>query len=113
MPDRTEPAVWTPPLHRARRCGARTRSGDSCRGAAVRGKARCRMHGGALGSGAQPGNRNALRHGWWSFAATAERARAAVLLADGARVLKALAVREDEAGGRTASRPRRDRHGLS
>lgn len=29
----------------------------------VRGKKRCRMHGGAAGSGGQVGNRNALRHG--------------------------------------------------
>lgn len=28
------------------KCGARTRSGDPCRAPAVRGKARCRLHGG-------------------------------------------------------------------
>ena len=47
----------------APRCGARTRGGSPCRQAAVRGKRRCRMHGGAAGSGAQPGNANALKHG--------------------------------------------------
>ncbi len=31
----------------APRCGARTRGGAPCRGPAVRGKRRCRMHGGA------------------------------------------------------------------
>ena len=34
------------PMHRARRCGARTRRGHSCRAPAVKGKRRCRMHGG-------------------------------------------------------------------
>ncbi|HYS87985.1 MAG TPA: HGGxSTG domain-containing protein, partial [Bradyrhizobium sp.] len=29
------------------RCGAKIRSGGSCRSPAVRGKRRCRMHGGA------------------------------------------------------------------
>ena len=45
-------------LNRAPRCGARTRSGGRCRQAAVKGKARCRMHGGAKGSGAPSGERN-------------------------------------------------------
>ncbi|MEL6572994.1 MAG: HGGxSTG domain-containing protein [Pseudomonadota bacterium] len=45
------------------RCGAKTRSGMSCRAPAVRGKARCRMHGGAKGSGAPQRNTNALKHG--------------------------------------------------
>lgn len=31
----------------AQRCGARTRGGAPCRGPAVRGKRRCRLHGGA------------------------------------------------------------------
>ena len=31
------------------------------------------MHGGATGSGAQPGNANALKHGRWSAASIAER----------------------------------------
>jgi hypothetical protein len=34
------------------RCGARIRSGGACRAHAVHGKKRCRMHGGAPGSGA-------------------------------------------------------------
>src|SRR5437763_5083294 len=44
-------------------CGARTRSGHPCRTPPVRGRRRCRMHGGAAGSGAPVGNKNALRHG--------------------------------------------------
>lgn len=44
-------------------CGARTRRGGACVNHPVSGKRRCRMHGGALGSGAQRGNQNALKHG--------------------------------------------------
>jgi hypothetical protein len=51
-------------LRRAPRCGARTRKGTACRSPAVRGKARCRMHGGARGSGGPCGERNGnYRHG--------------------------------------------------
>jgi hypothetical protein len=45
------------------RCGAKTRSGKPCMAPAVSGKRRCRMHGGAFGSGAPRGNSNALKHG--------------------------------------------------
>ena len=48
------------------RCGARTRTGGTCQAHAVRGRCRCRMHGGAAGSGAPIGNKNALKHGWYS-----------------------------------------------
>jgi hypothetical protein len=34
------------PMHRAARCGAKTRKGTPCEAPAIRGKARCRMHGG-------------------------------------------------------------------
>ena len=51
------------PMNRSPRCGARTRNGSPCRSPAVRGGKRCRMHGGAAGSGAPTGNRNAFRHG--------------------------------------------------
>lgn len=34
------------PMHRAPRCGAKTRRGTPCQSPAVRGKKRCRMHGG-------------------------------------------------------------------
>lgn len=49
----------------APRCGARTKrnSGAPCNAPAVRGKKRCRIHGGAKGSGAQQGNINAMKHG--------------------------------------------------
>jgi hypothetical protein len=51
------------PMNRSPRCGARTRNGSACRSPAVTGRRRCRMHGGASGSGAPAGNRNALKHG--------------------------------------------------
>ncbi len=51
-------------LAKARRCGAKTRAGHPCRQAAVRGRGRCRMHGGAKGSGGPQGKRNGnFRHG--------------------------------------------------
>jgi hypothetical protein len=66
------------------RCGARTRAGAPCRAPAVAGKRRCRMHGGTKGSGAPPGNRNALKHGLHTREAIAER-RAMRQLIRGAR----------------------------
>lgn len=55
------------------RCGARTRRGSPCRAPIVAGKTRCRMHGGAEGSGAPAGNQNALKHGRFTREAMAER----------------------------------------
>jgi hypothetical protein len=40
------------------RCGAKTRSGQPCKNPIVTGRKRCRMHGGAKGSGAPSGERN-------------------------------------------------------
>ena len=60
-------------MHLCARCGARTRGGGRCRAPAVGAKRRCRMHGGVKGSGAQPGNANALKHGFYGAAAKAER----------------------------------------
>lgn len=51
------------PMAQSLRCGAKTRAGTACRAPAVSGKKRCRMHGGAAGSGAPKGNQNALKHG--------------------------------------------------
>ena len=53
----------TGPMLMSPRCGAKTRMGTCCRSPAVSGKKRSRMHGGAKGSGAPHGNRNALKHG--------------------------------------------------
>jgi len=46
----------------ALRCLARTRSGTECRSPAVKGRKRCRMHGGK-NPGASEGNSNARKHG--------------------------------------------------
>ena len=53
-------------LNAAPRCSAKTRLGTSCRAPAAHGKRRCRMHGGAKGSGAPKGNQNAFKHGAYS-----------------------------------------------
>jgi hypothetical protein len=45
----------TIPVSQASRCGAKTRSGAPCKSAPVTGRRRCRMHGGADGSGAPTG----------------------------------------------------------
>lgn len=49
----------------AQRCGAKTKryNGRPCQSPAVRGKNRCRIHGGGKGSGGQIHNKNALKHG--------------------------------------------------
>jgi hypothetical protein len=54
------------PMLQSPRCGARTRAGTPCRSPAVSGKRRCRMHGGAAGSGAPKGNCNAFKHGLYA-----------------------------------------------
>jgi hypothetical protein len=56
----------TGPMLSSQRCGAKTRSGKPCMAPAVSGKTRCRMHGGAAGSGAPHGNKNALKHGHYT-----------------------------------------------
>lgn len=61
----------TAEMSSSRRCGARTRKGGACRGPAMTGARRCRMHGGK-GSGAPLDNRNAYKHGMHT---AAERAR--------------------------------------
>ena len=62
----------TGPMRASTRCGARTRKGTPCQAPAASGKARCRMHGGAKGTGAPIGNTNALKHGMYTKAALEE-----------------------------------------
>lgn len=64
------------------RCGAQTRAGKPCQAPAVTGKRRCRMHGGAKGSGAPKGNRNAFKHGLYTREALNERRQLAELMRD-------------------------------
>ncbi|RSU54081.1 hypothetical protein BRX43_03185 [Sphingomonas sp. S-NIH.Pt15_0812] len=65
----------------APRCQARTRSGKSCRSAAVHGKRVCRMHGG-MSPGAPKGEAHGRwRNGAWTLEARQLRADAKRLLA--------------------------------
>jgi len=63
----------TGPMLASPRCGAKTRSGHPCRAPAVYGKKRCRMHGGAPGSGAPLGNQNAVKDAVYTKEAREER----------------------------------------
>jgi glucans biosynthesis protein len=78
------------PMLASPRCGAQTRCGRPCRAPAVRGKARCRMHSGAAGSGAPSANRNARKHGFFSRDAIAERRRIRAALEEARKFLKGM-----------------------
>jgi hypothetical protein len=78
------------PMLASPRCGARIRSGASCRSPAVRDKRRCRMHGGAPESGAPRGNQNARRHGQFTGDAIAERKQIRALLGEARELLKTM-----------------------
>jgi hypothetical protein len=78
----------TGPMLASPRCGAKTRSGGACRSPAVRGKKRCRMHGGAQGSGAPRANRNARKHGLFTRDAIAERRQMRALLGEARKLLE-------------------------
>jgi hypothetical protein len=61
-------------LRSAARCGAKTCSGRPCQAPAVAGRARCRMHGGAKGSGGPRGQRNGnYKHGRYTAEAKQRR----------------------------------------
>ena len=75
----------TGPMLASPRCGAKIRSGGACRSPAVRGKKRCRMHGGA-----PRGNQNARQHGLFTSDAIAERKRIQVLLGEARKFLQAM-----------------------
>jgi uncharacterized protein YjcR len=78
----------TGPMLASPRCGAKTRSGDPCRSPAVHGKKRCRMHGGAPGSGAPKKNQNALKHGVYKRQAIEERKQVQALLQQSRKLLQ-------------------------
>ncbi|QOZ13411.1 HGGxSTG domain-containing protein [Bradyrhizobium sp. CCBAU 51765] len=73
------------------RCSAGTRGGFACRAPALRGKLRCRMHGGARGSGAPRGNQNALKHGAFTQEGIAERRAIGTLLEEAEELLATIA----------------------
>lgn len=70
-------------LTNATLCQARTRAGGSCRCPAVRGKRRCRMHGGR-----NPGAPKGERNGMWKHGG--ETIEAVALRRDAGRLLRAL-----------------------
>lgn len=78
----------TDPLRTSPRCGARTRAGTPCQAPAVAGKKRCRMHGGAKGTGAPNGNQNALKHGLYTREAIEERRMLQELMRDARKTLR-------------------------
>lgn len=78
----------TGPMRASPRCGARTRKDTSCQAPAVAGKTRCRMHGGAAGSGAPKGNQNALKHGQYTAEARAFQAHLRDLLREGRKLIE-------------------------
>src|SRR4030081_358289 len=67
-------------MHRASKCRARTRSGQSCQSPAMP-NGRCRMHGG-MSPGAPKGNKNAFKHGRYTAEEIANRREIAKLLRD-------------------------------
>lgn len=75
-------------FNNAPRCGAKSKrnNGNPCRAPAVRGKLRCRFHGGSKGSGGQQDNRNALKHGY----TTAEAKNFRVVVSNALRDAKAI-----------------------
>jgi len=78
----------TGPMLASPRCGAKTRTSGACRSPAVHGNKRCRMHGGAPGSGAPRSNRNARKHGRFTRSALAERRQIQVLLGQARKLLE-------------------------
>ncbi|MGX9424041.1 MULTISPECIES: HGGxSTG domain-containing protein [Bradyrhizobium] len=80
----------TGPMLASPRCGAKTRTSSACRSPAVHGKKRCRMHGGAQGSGAPTANQNARKHGLFTRDAIAERRRISALLGEARKLLQAI-----------------------
>jgi hypothetical protein len=60
-------------LARGPKCGARTRTGSPCQRPAIRGRTRCRLHGG-LSPGAPRGSKNGnFKNGNWTAEAIEER----------------------------------------
>ncbi len=76
------------PMMASERCGARTRAGGVCRSPAVSGRRRCRMHGGAKGSGAPQGNGNALKAGLYTAERLAMRRQVGAIMRASKKLLR-------------------------
>ena len=60
-------------LRRAPRCGAKTRTATSCQCPAIRGRQRCRLHGGHSPGAPRGINNGKFKDGAWTEAAIEER----------------------------------------
>jgi uncharacterized protein YjcR len=78
------------PMLTSRQCGAKTRKGVPCKSPAVQGKKRCRMHGGAPGSGAPKQNKNALKHGRFTKEAIERRRHLRAFLQQSRKLLQSI-----------------------
>lgn len=79
-------------LNLSPRCGAKTRSGSPCRSPALKGRTRCRMHGGAKGSGAPKGSTNGnYQHGGFTCEAIQGRRKVRDLIRQAKNTLAGLA----------------------
>jgi hypothetical protein len=89
MDDPMHPSAEPLPLQKARRCGARTRKGETCRSPAVHGRARCRMHGGACGSGGPRGEQNGnYRHGHYRAESLEQQRSLRALIREARNILR-------------------------
>ena len=86
MSEAQKPDTWS--MHQSPRCGAKTRAGTPCMSPAVKSKRRCRMHGGAPGSGAPKGNKNAVKHGHYTREAIERRRALRQLMRDAEALLE-------------------------
>ena len=89
----------TGPMRASARCGALTRSGNACENPAVTGKKRCRMHGGAAGSGASMGNTNALKDGAFTRSSLEEHREVAKIIREGRQIILQMASADDDDDG--------------
>ena len=95
----------------ARRCGARTRTGGSCAGPAVRGRARCRLHGGkSTGPKTPDGKMRAShrKHGGYDARMVALFAEARRLRAEAAALVARHAERQRKPRAATTAAPPND-----
>ncbi|MGN7614024.1 HGGxSTG domain-containing protein [Magnetococcales bacterium HHB-1] len=72
-----------------KRCGAKTRAGTPCQRFPLKGKKRCRLHGG-MSPGAPKGNRNAWKHGYYSREAQEARRKISQLMREAQDTVEAL-----------------------
>src|SRR5437763_3397079 len=87
-PASEQPSAEPERINQPHRCGARTRKQTPCQSSPVRGKTRCRMHGGAARSGAPAGNRNAVTNGRYTAEAIALRREVRALLRQNRRLIE-------------------------